>query len=109
MDVLGSHTANHRTNLAKTPQNENRGCQLSGFVRVSKVPGNFHISTHAHLNRVAEMVDRGEVLDLSHTVTHLSFGDQGLLSVRGEEVSHNPLDSLEQRVEEVYGFSFGLN
>jgi len=47
------------------------GCQLSGFILVNRVKGNFHILAHSvnhNLNAAAT--------NLTHTVNHLSFGER---------------------------------
>jgi len=49
--------------------NEHIGCQVSGFVMVNRVPGNFHIEprSHSHSFHASEM-------NMSHVVHDLSFG-----------------------------------
>ncbi|KAG5179567.1 endoplasmic reticulum-golgi intermediate compartment-domain-containing protein [Tribonema minus] len=47
------------------------GCQISGFILVNRVPGNFHIeaqSKHHHINPA--------ITNVSHVVHNLSFGTQ---------------------------------
>jgi len=51
--------------------NDHPGCQMSGFLLVNRVPGNFHIearSKHHNLNPA--------MANVSHVVNHLSFGPQ---------------------------------
>eukprot|EP00183_Erythrolobus_madagascarensis_P007091 CAMPEP_0185844114 /NCGR_PEP_ID=MMETSP1354-20130828/399_1 /TAXON_ID=708628 /ORGANISM="Erythrolobus madagascarensis, Strain CCMP3276" /LENGTH=395 /DNA_ID=CAMNT_0028543727 /DNA_START=1 /DNA_END=1188 /DNA_ORIENTATION=+ len=71
------------------------GCNIKGFIEVSKVQGNFHISPghtfdyHGrHLHDMSAFADAK--LDVSHTIHHLSFGD----SFPG--VTH-PLDGVTKR------------
>lgn len=52
------------------------GCQVFGHLYVNKVPGNFHISSHAYGNLVQQLASMGLFrFDISHTINHLSFGD----------------------------------
>jgi len=49
------------------------GCNVHGWMMVKKVPGNFHVSCHAH----AELINvffQQESMNVSHTIHHLSFG-----------------------------------
>jgi len=58
-----------KRNLGGRP--EYPGCQLSGFISVNRVKGNFHILAHSvnhNLNAAAT--------NLTHTVNHLSFGER---------------------------------
>ncbi len=48
---------------------------MVGTVIINKVPGNFHISTHAFGEVVQRIYMGGKRLDFSHTVNHLSFGN----------------------------------
>jgi len=71
------------------------GCNIKGFIEVSKVQGNFHISPghtfdyHGrHLHDMSAFADAR--LDVSHTIHHLSFGD----SFPG--VTH-PLDGVSKK------------
>ena len=62
----------------KNAFNAGEGCKISGFMLVNKVPGNFHISSHAFGNILPRIFQdaRLNTLDLSHTINHLSFGDE---------------------------------
>lgn len=42
---------------------------------INKVPGNFHLSTHAFGEVVQRIYMNGRRLDFSHTINHLSFGN----------------------------------
>jgi len=44
-------------------------------VIINKVPGNFHLSTHAFGEVVQRLYMTGKRLDFSHTINHLSFGN----------------------------------
>lgn len=55
----------------KEQHTDHPGCQMSGFLLVNRVPGNFHIearSKHHNLNPA--------MANVSHVVNHLSFGPQ---------------------------------
>jgi hypothetical protein len=56
---------------------ESEGCRIEGTVVINKVPGNFHISSHAYGHVVQQMYMMGKRLDFTHTIHHLSFGDDG--------------------------------
>lgn len=49
---------------------------------VNKVPGNFHISSHAFGSYLPRIFAEARIntLDLSHNINHLSFGDEGDLT-----------------------------
>ncbi|KAI8897906.1 endoplasmic reticulum vesicle transporter-domain-containing protein [Globomyces pollinis-pini] len=77
------------------------GCNLSGFVRVSKVQGNFHFAPgpsfeiqgmHAHdLN---DYRNHKHDWDFTHTVHHLSFGTAWGIT--------NPLDGIAKKATGAY-------
>jgi len=75
------------------------GCSLSGYMVVKRVPGNFHVSAHAHANLLSIFFpDRP--MNLSHIVHSLSFGEYSedefeLL----EEAAINPLKATYKYVE----------
>ncbi len=54
---------------------EQEGCIVEGTVIINKVPGNFHLSTHAFGQVVQMIYMGGRQLDFTHTVKHLSFGN----------------------------------
>ena len=61
--------------LTVTALNDNEGCLLAGTVIINKVPGNFHVSTHAFGEVVQKLYMTGRKLDFSHVINHLSFGN----------------------------------
>eukprot|EP01083_Nonionella_stella_P250071 864060_1 len=82
------------TEQAKLQKGE--GCRLRGFLRVNKVPGNFHISAHAHRNLISELIgDRP--FNVSHSIRHMSFG--GHLSVDDHSVAYAPLNGIKRIAE----------
>jgi len=59
---------------AGNPQDQmHEGCEVSGYLIVNKVPGNFHISAHSHANLV-HMFFGVAPMNVSHIINHLSFG-----------------------------------
>ncbi|KAL4479478.1 hypothetical protein ABPG72_011800 [Tetrahymena utriculariae] len=62
--------------------NDREGCKISGFMLVNKVPGNFHISSHAYGNYLQRIFQDSRIntLDLSHVINHLSFGEENDLN-----------------------------
>lgn len=46
------------------------GCQLSGFLRVDRTPGNFHIQARSLSHDIA-----AHMTNVSHEIHHLSFGE----------------------------------
>ncbi|KAJ3323873.1 Endoplasmic reticulum-Golgi intermediate compartment protein 3 [Boothiomyces sp. JEL0866] len=77
------------------------GCNLSGYVQVSKVQGNFHFAPgpsfeiqgmHAHdLN---DYRNHKQDWDFTHTINHLSFGQNGGFT--------NPLDGVSKKATGAY-------
>ncbi len=62
--------------LIKKQVANKEGCQLKGFFKVNKVPGNFHISSHAFGPTISRLAGDGLLLvDLNHKINHLSFGN----------------------------------
>lgn len=58
---------------------EKEGCNVEGTVIINKVPGNFHLSTHAFGDVVQRLYMGGRRLDFTHTIKHLSFGDDDVM------------------------------
>lgn len=56
----------------KRAKDAGESCNLAGYIQVNRVPGNFHISTHAY-NQYVAMLGMHD-LNLTHTINHLSFG-----------------------------------
>ena len=53
---------------------DKEGCQLEGEVKLHKVPGNFHISSHDVPQVAISLAREAFKLDYSHKINHLSFG-----------------------------------
>lgn len=56
--------------------NDREGCHLTGVLTINKVPGNFHISSHAYSHYIGSLLRESglNTIDLSHKINHLSFG-----------------------------------
>ncbi|CAD8179417.1 unnamed protein product [Paramecium pentaurelia] len=86
--VLPSIDNNERPNYSGSEQelidaikaiNQGDQCQLKGFFQINKVPGNFHISYHAH-HYLIQRIHQRELqtfrkLKLDHTIYDLRFGE----------------------------------
>jgi len=78
---------------------DHQACQISGYLMVNRVPGNFHV--------IADSVNHNlnpSMTNLTHTVNHLSFGDpiiiqsrrtqRNLINVPSEHKQFTPLDGV---------------
>ena len=59
---------------ARQQLKDKEGCQIEGEVKLHKVPGNFHISSHDVPNVVTTLIREANKIDLTHKINHLSFG-----------------------------------
>jgi len=75
------------------------GCNLSGFMIVKRVPGNFHVSAHAHANLLL-LFFPNKPMNLSHVIHNLSFGDFKEEAFDLEEAGINPLKNTRKYVED---------
>lgn len=90
VDILHNHEMNSMNFMKKTRidangnviggngrEDENvandEGCKLEGYILVTKVPGNFHISSHSQFHMVRNRFPQG--INVAHTIHHMSFGD----------------------------------
>lgn len=85
----------------KTSLTNKEGCNIKGYIVVNKVPGNFHISSHAYGSLIQRLASEGYfTFDVSHRINHLSFGeDKDLKYIKkkfGE--NHGVLNPLDQTV-----------
>ena len=62
-------------NDAIEAMNQEEGCIVEGTLIINKVPGNFHLSTHAFGEVVQRIYMSGKRLDFSHSIKHISFGN----------------------------------
>jgi len=105
---ITDHNSDHHSNHPRLPKYEDvkkavldkEGCKLEGTIQVLRVPGNFHISTHAYGSIVAKLLSEGIFkLDLSHKINHISFGDESDLrhiKSKFDVGILNPLDGVEK-------------
>ena len=55
---------------------DHEGCHIYGDVFLKKVPGNFHISSHAFGHIVSRLAQEGHfVWDVSHKINHFNVGE----------------------------------
>jgi len=100
-DILGKHIVDVSTHLHKTKINSNQGCNLKGYLDVSKVSGNFHISSHGK--------SYSTILNLEHHINELSFGDANKIQTKKNEGivgAFHPLDDTHQDTNEQHTLSF---
>jgi hypothetical protein len=81
--VIGEQSAIHKQQdrtemhrIAKEQLDAKEGCQLVGYVQINRVPGNFHISTHAYGDIIMGLQFDGYHMDYSYKINHISFGKQ---------------------------------
>ena len=60
----------------RTELDEKQGCKIEGYFTINRVPGSFHISSHAFTEAVRQMKSEGYQFDYSYHLKHLSFGKQ---------------------------------
>lgn len=98
-DLLG-HAAAMDTESVRKQFNDKEGCRLVGNIKVNKVPGNFHISSHAFHDKIHSIVGNEiNKLDFSHEILHLSFGEnQDIQAIQAafHEGVLSPLDSVKK-------------
>jgi len=86
--------------LKKAIANE-EGCQLAGNINVMRVPGNFHISSHAYGRTITKLITSSEFkYDISHKINHISFGDESEIQYIKNTFgigNISPLDGVEKK------------
>jgi hypothetical protein len=83
--------------------NNGEGCRTEGTIKVVKVPGNFHISFHAHHDKIHRLGNSAmSKVSFAHTIHHLSFGP-GMLNQsivrkfgQGSHTNFAPYDGLAE-------------
>lgn len=100
---------------------DEEGCNVYGDVYVKKVPGNFHISSHAYGHIVSRLAQEGlYVWDVSHKINHFYVGETSDIATIKRQFGGgvlSPLDNIQKNDEEkkVYEyylkvmFNFDLN
>jgi hypothetical protein len=89
-DDLGRHEVGFVDNVNKEPLSDEVGCRFQANFKLNKVPGNFHISTHA-------ATKQPEKPDMTHIIHEITFGDivqKGILPG-----SFNPLEGKDKTGE----------
>ncbi|XP_071949192.1 endoplasmic reticulum-Golgi intermediate compartment protein 1-like [Antedon mediterranea] len=87
-DEMGRHEVGYVDNTKKTPINKGIGCQFETKFSINKVPGNFHVSTHAAGRQQPANVD------FSHIIQEVSFGDD--LTEKSLNAAFNPLKGKDK-------------
>ncbi|XP_053406768.1 endoplasmic reticulum-Golgi intermediate compartment protein 1-like isoform X2 [Mercenaria mercenaria] len=87
-DDMGRHEVGFQDNTEKIPQNDDTGCRMETHFLINKVPGNFHVSTHAAKHQPAQG-------DMRHVVHKLRFG-MDLEEGKNVKGSFNPMESLDK-------------
>lgn len=104
-DLFGDKDHDHAKEAAdpqaiKAQIDAKEGCSLIGHILVNKVPGNFHVSSHALHNQLHMIVGSdNSKLDFSHIIHHLSFGvnrDIEYIKKHFAEGVLSPLDNLQR-------------
>lgn len=67
-DDMGRHDVGFIEDTNKLDINSGRGCRLKTVFHINKVPGNFHVSTHASQEQPVET-------NMAHEIHDLTFGD----------------------------------
>lgn len=107
MSSLSRHSSNRyghkEVDRVKEHVKNEEGCRISGFLRINKVPGTLHISTHSFFPLMDSLWDNtDDMLDISHKISHLSFGsDEDISYVRQKFPESGiiaPLDTVERFV-----------
>jgi len=87
---------------AKNSIKNKEGCNVKGYIVVNKVPGNFHISSHAYGSIIQRLASDGLfTFDVSHKINHLSFGEDKDIKYIKKSFGENhgvlnPLDNTER-------------
>mmetsp|Transcript_63885 Transcript_63885/g.88206 ORF Transcript_63885/g.88206 Transcript_63885/m.88206 type:complete len:166 (+) Transcript_63885:258-755(+) len=61
---------------AEKEMRQQQGCMFDGWIEVQRVPGNFHIGTHAFGDIIAVLERKDLFMDFSYKIHHLSFGEK---------------------------------
>jgi len=75
---------------------------LYGYIEINRVPGNFHISTHAYNDIVMGLSFEGFKFDYTYLINHISFGKMQSFEYLKKEFKdqsfQSPLDGLKFNV-----------
>lgn len=77
------------------------GCRLIGDIEINRVPGNFHISTHAFNDILMTLMHEGYIPDFSFKIGHISFGKkQDFELIKSKFRDHQMISPLDGKVEQ---------
>lgn len=79
---------------------EHPGCQISGFLMVDRVPGNFHIKARSNKKNLIP-----SMTNVSHEIHHLSFGDPSMSRIIERGRAYVP-DDLNGKLSPMDGFVY---
>ncbi|XP_073058976.1 protein disulfide isomerase-like 5-4 [Primulina eburnea] len=96
------HSSSETKNDTKRPAPVAGGCRIEGFVRVKKVPGNLVVSARS----AAHSFDASQ-MNMSHVITHFSFGK--MLSPRVMNDMKRMLPYLGRSYDRLNGLSYISN
>ncbi|XP_076367826.1 endoplasmic reticulum-Golgi intermediate compartment protein 1-like isoform X1 [Tachypleus tridentatus] len=85
-DEMGRHEVGFVENTEKVSLSDGKGCRFEGSFYINKVPGNFHVSTHAASKQP-------DSIDMGHFIHEVSFGQKLKDQSRG---SFNPLKDVNK-------------
>ena len=90
--------------LVKTAAKNKEGCQIVCSIEVLRVPGNFHISSHAYGQTIARLIAEADFkLDITHTINHISFGEESdinQIKTNFNDGILNPIDGVKKEAVE---------
>lgn len=88
--------------ISRETEEPKEGCRITGTLPVTKVPGNFHISSHTHGRAVPHST---APINTQHIIHHLSFGSTDVRTL-WQTAAFHPLDGTSQRdaVPQVYTY-----
>lgn len=111
IDVFGVPNNNnfdgHRTSQLKEAIEKGEGCFLEGFIPISKVQGDIHISYHAYRDIFSYMLESGlsQKVSMAHKFSLFNFGDTTISKKILEQFELNELSDNFNRIENLPDFS----
>lgn len=121
VDVLHNHELNAMVNMNKIPLDPNgkvlpgsrgrgivpdvkEGCRITGFILITKVPGNFHVSCHGI--PFTQYFPKG--INVQHTIRYISFEQQAATSRTVDPNIHEPLLDISQKDDQIHIYKYFL-
>lgn len=92
-DDLGRHEVGHVEDTSRTEINNGEGCRMKVLFKVNRVPGNFHVSTHAAQAQPQQS-------DMGHHIHSLTFGDHFEYFRSIPDSSFNSLNGVSAKPED---------